>query len=132
MNIYVTSVFVDDQAKALEFYTTKLGFQKKTDIPLGEYRWLTVVAPGQPDGVELLLEPSAHSAVPPFKQALKNDGIPFTSFEVDDIDQEFHHLRSLNVEFTLDPTPAGEVIIAVFDDTCGNLIQLMQRVRNAA
>lgn len=132
MKIYVTSVFVDDQAKALEFYTTKLGFKKKTDIPLGEYRWLTVVAPGQPDGVELLLEPSAHSAVPPFKQALKNDGIPFTSFEVDDIDQEFERLQSLNVEFTLNPTPAGEVIIAVFDDTCGNLIQLMQRVRNTA
>lgn len=132
MKIYVTSVFVDDQAKALEFYTTKLGFKKKTDIPLGEYRWLTVVAPGQPDGVELLLEPSAHSAVPPFKQALKNDGIPFTSFEVDDIDQEFKRLQSLNVEFTLNPTPAGEVIIAVFDDTCGNLIQLMQRVRNTA
>ncbi|TAJ91801.1 MAG: VOC family protein [Gammaproteobacteria bacterium] len=132
MKIYVTSVFVDDQAKALEFYTTKLGFQKKTDIPLGEYRWLTVVAPNQPDGVELLLEPSAHSAVPPFKQALINDGIPFTSFEVDDIDREFKRLQSLNVEFTLNPTPAGEVIIAVFDDTCGNLIQLMQRVRNAA
>jgi catechol 2,3-dioxygenase-like lactoylglutathione lyase family enzyme len=123
---------VDDQTKALEFYTTKLGFQKKTDIPLGEYRWLTVVAPSQPAGVELLLEPSAHSAVPPFKQALKNDGIPFTSFEVDDIDREFKRLQALNVEFTLDPTPAGEVIIAVFDDTCGNLIQLMQRVRNAA
>lgn len=132
MKIYVASVFVDDQTKALEFYTTKLGFKKKTDIPLGEYRWLTVVAPGQPDGVELLLEPSAHSAVPPFKQALKNDGIPFTSFEVDDIDQEFKRLQSLNVEFTLNPTPAGEVIIAVFDDTCGNLIQLMQRVRNTA
>jgi predicted enzyme related to lactoylglutathione lyase len=91
-----------------------------------------VVAPSQPAGVELLLEPSAHSAVPPFKQALKNDGIPFTSFEVDDIDREFKRLQALNVEFTLDPTPAGEVIIAVFDDTCGNLIQLMQRVRNAA
>ncbi len=132
MNIYVTSIFVDDQTKALEFYTTKLGFQKKTDIPLGEYRWLTVVAPSQPAGVELLLEPSAHNAVPPFKQALKNDGIPFTSFEVDDIGQEFKRLQSLNVEFTVNPTPAGEVIIAVFDDTCGNLIQLMQRVRNTA
>jgi|SRR3989304_5084345 len=132
MKIYVTSVFVDDQAKALEFYTNKLGFKKKTDIPLGEYRWLTVIAPNQPDGVELLLEPSAHSAVPPFKQALKNDGIPFTSFEVDDIDLEFKRLQSLNVEFTLNPTPAGEVIIAVFDDTCGNLIQIMQRVRNPA
>jgi catechol 2,3-dioxygenase-like lactoylglutathione lyase family enzyme len=128
MKIYVTSVFVDDQDKALEFYTTKLGFKKKTDIPLGKYRWLTVVAPSQPDGVELLLEPSAHSAVPPFKQALKKDGIPFTSFEVDNIEREFNRLQSLNVEFTQKPTPAGEVIIAVFDDTCGNLIQIMQRV----
>jgi catechol 2,3-dioxygenase-like lactoylglutathione lyase family enzyme len=128
MKIYVTSVFVDDQDKALEFYTTKLGFKKKTDIPLGKYRWLTVLAPSQPDGVELLLEPSAHSAVPPFKQALKKDGIPFTSFEVDNIEREFNRLQSLNVEFTQKPTPAGEVIIAVFDDTCGNLIQIMQRV----
>ena len=128
MKIYVTSVFVDDQDKALEFYTTKLGFKKKTDIPLGKYRWLTVVAPSQPDGVELLLEPSAHSAVPPFKQALKKDGIPFTSFEVDNIEREFNRLQSLSVEFTQKPTPAGEVIIAVFDDTCGNLIQIMQRV----
>src|SRR5258705_10349621 len=128
MKIYVTSVFVDDQDKALEFYTTKLGFKKKTDIPLGKYRWLTVVAPSQPDGVELLLEPSAHSAVPPFKQALKKDGIPFTSFKEDNIEREFNRLQSLNVEFTKKPTPAGEVIIAVFDDTCGNLIQIMQRV----
>jgi catechol 2,3-dioxygenase-like lactoylglutathione lyase family enzyme len=128
MKIYVTSVFVDDQDKALEFYTTKLGFKKKTDIPLGKYRWLTVVAPSQPDGVELLLEPSAHSAVPPFKQALKKDGIPFTSIEVDKIEREFNRLQSMNVEFTQKPTSAGKVIIAVFDDTCGNLIQIMQRV----
>jgi len=106
----------------LEFYTTKLGFQKKADIPLGEYRWLAVVTPSQPDGVELLLEPSAHRAVPPFKEALKEDGIPFTSFEVDNIDQEFSRLQSLNVEFTQKPPPMGEVITAVLDDTCGNLI----------
>ncbi len=128
MKIYVTSIFVDDQAKALDFYTSKLGFKKKTDIPLGEYRWLTVVAPDQPNGVELLLEPSAHSAVPPFKQALKKDGIPFASFEVDNIENEFNRLQSLNVEFIQDPTPAGEVITAVIDDTCGNLIQIIQRV----
>lgn len=128
MRIYVTSVLVDDQAKALDFYTTKLGFSKKTDIPLGEYRWLTVVAPDQPNGVELLLEPGSHRAVPQFKQALKQDGIPFTSFAVDDIHQEYNRLQSLGVEFTLEPTPAGEVIVAVFDDTCGNLIQIMQRV----
>jgi catechol 2,3-dioxygenase-like lactoylglutathione lyase family enzyme len=128
MNIYLTSVFVDDQAKALDFYTSKLGFVKKTDIPIGEYRWLTVVSPDHPDGVELLLEPSAHSAVPPFKQALKQDGIPFTSFEVDNIDQECNRLKSLHVAFTQDPTPAGNVITAVIDDTCGNLIQIIQRV----
>jgi catechol 2,3-dioxygenase-like lactoylglutathione lyase family enzyme len=127
MKIYVTSIFVDDQAKALDFYTTKLGFEKKNDIPLGEYRWLTVVSPSQPNGVELLLEPGAHKAVPPFKQALKQDGIPFTSFEVENIYQEFNRLKMLGVEFTQDPTPAGEVIIAVFDDTCGNLIQIIQR-----
>ncbi|MDJ0706926.1 MAG: VOC family protein [Leptolyngbyaceae cyanobacterium MO_188.B28] len=128
MKIYVTSIFVDDQAKALDFYTSKLGFEKKTDIPLGEYRWLTVVAPNQPNGVELLLEPSAHRAVPPFKQASKRDGIPFASFEVDNIEDEFSRLQSLNVEFTQEPTPAGEVITAVIDDTCGNLIQIIQRV----
>ncbi len=128
MRIYVTSVFVDDQTKALDFYTRKLGFEKKTDMPAGEYRWLTVVAPDQPNGVELLLEPSAHSAVPSFKQALKRDGIPFTSFEVDNIHQEFNRLQSFGVEFTQNPTPAGEVITAVFDDTCGNLIQIIQRV----
>jgi catechol 2,3-dioxygenase-like lactoylglutathione lyase family enzyme len=131
MKIYVTSIFVDDQAKALDFYITKLGFEKKTDIPLGEYRWLTVVSPSQPNGVELLLEPGAHKAVPPFKQALKRDGIPFTSFEVDNIYQEFNRLKMLGIEFTQDPTPAGEVVIAVFDDTCGNLIQIMQRVSAA-
>ena len=128
MKIYVTSVFVDDQAKALDFYTNKLGFEKKTDIPLGEYRWLTVVSPSQGNGVELLLEPSAHNAVPPFKRVLKKDGIPATSFEADDIEEEFSRLKSLNVEFTLEPMAAGDVKIAVLDDTCGNLIQLMQRV----
>lgn len=128
MKIWITSVFVDDQAKALEFYTNKLGFKKKTDVPLGEYRWLTVVAPDQKEGVELLLEPSAHSAVSPFKRELKKDGIPFTSFEVENIDEEFDRLQSLHVEFTQEPTPAGEVITAVFDDTCGNLMQIIQRV----
>jgi len=128
MRIYVTSVFVDDQAEALEFYTTKLGFRKKTDVPVGTYRWLTVVAPEQPDGVELLLEPSAHPAVPPYKQALKKDGIPCASFEVEDLDQEYERLRAMGVAFTQKPTPAGSVVTAVFDDTCGNLIQMIQRV----
>ena len=127
MKIYVTSVFVDDQAKALDFYTGKLGFEKKTDIPLGDYRWLTVVSPDQPNGVELLLEPSAHHAVPPFKEALKNDGIPVASFEVENIEEEFGRLQALNVKFTQEPMSFGEVITAVLDDTCGNLIQIIQR-----
>jgi catechol 2,3-dioxygenase-like lactoylglutathione lyase family enzyme len=128
MKIYITSIFVDDQDQALEFYTGKLGFVKKHDIPLGQYRWLTVVSPDDANGVELLLEPGAHRAVSPFKQALKQDGIPFTSFEVGNIDQEYQRLKSLGVGFLRDPAPAGNVIIAVFDDTCGNLIQIMQRV----
>lgn len=128
MRIYVTSVYVDDQAKALEFYTTKLGFKKKTDIPLGgENRWLTVVPAGEENGVELLLEPSEHPAVIPFKQALVEDGIPFTSFEVDDIEAEWSRLKSLGVEFTQDVTEAGDVSMATFSDTCGNLIQIIQQ-----
>lgn len=126
MRIYITSIFVDDQDRALAFYTEKLGFTKKNDIPLGEYRWLTLVSPHDPDGVELLLEPSAHKAVPPFKQALKQDGIPFTSFEVESVDDEYQRLKSMGVVFTMEPTPAGNVKVAVFEDTCGNLVQIMQ------
>ena len=128
MRIYVTSVFVDDQAKALDFYTTVLGFQKKTDIPLGSASWLTVVSPDQPDGTELLLEPSGHPAVKPYKDALVEDGIPATSFAVDDIQAEFDRLRSKGVRFTQEPTAMGPVTTAVFDDTCGNLIQIVQLV----
>ena len=127
MRIYVTGVFVDDQAKALEFYTTKLGFEKKTDVPVGEYRWLTVVSPEQRDGVELLLEPSSHPAVKPYREALVKDGIPLGSFEVDDIEAECERLKSLDVNITMDPVNAGEVTMAMLDDTCGNLIQLIQR-----
>lgn len=128
MRIYVTSVFVDDQAKALDFYTNKLGFMVKHDIPLGEARWLTVVSKQQPDGTELLLEPSGHPAVPPYKTALVADGIPATSFQVDDIDAEFKRLKSLGVDFTLEPMNAGTVRMAILDDTCGNLIQLVQMI----
>jgi len=124
MRIYVTSVFVDDQAKALDFYTNVLGFQKKTDIPLGSVSWLTVVSPEQPDGTELLLEPSDHPAVKPYKNALVEDGIPATSFAVDDVQAEFDRLRSKGVRFTQEPTEMGGVTTAVFDDTCGNLIQI--------
>jgi catechol 2,3-dioxygenase-like lactoylglutathione lyase family enzyme len=126
MRIYVTSVLVDDQRKALDFYTNVLGFQKKRDIPLGEASWLTVVSPEQPNGTELLLEPSDHPAVEPFKNALVEDGIPATSFAVDDVQAEFDRLRSKGVTFTQEPTEMGDVTTAVFDDTCGNLIQIVQ------
>jgi catechol 2,3-dioxygenase-like lactoylglutathione lyase family enzyme len=126
MKIYVTSVFVDDQHKALEFYTEKLGFEKKHDIPVGEYRWLTLTEPGNSNSTELLLEPSGHPATKPFKDALVVDGIPFKSFKVADIQYEYERLRSLGVEFTQPPTEMGPTITAVLDDTCGNLIQLIQ------
>jgi catechol 2,3-dioxygenase-like lactoylglutathione lyase family enzyme len=128
MRIYVTSVFVDDQAKALKFYTEKLGFVLKHDIPLGEHRWLTVVSKEAPDGTELLLEPGAHPAVAPYKSSLVNDGIPAASFKVDDLAKEFERLRQLGVEFTTAPMDAGPVRMAIFDDTCGNLIQIIEMV----
>ena len=127
MRITVTSVLVDDQEKALRFYTDVLGFQKKADIPLGPARWLTVVSPNDPDGTELLLEPDEHPAARPFKDALVADGIPFTSFGVDDVRGEFDRLKGLGVRFTQEPTEMGPVTTAVFDDTCGNLIQIAQQ-----
>ena len=126
MRIYVTSVFVDDQSKALDFYTRTLGFTVKNDVPVGEHRWLTVVSPENPEGTELLLEPSDHPAVQPFKDALVEDGIPATSFQVDDVDAEHRRLRDLGVAFTQEPMDAGPVRMAVLDDTCGNLIQLVE------
>ncbi|WP_370503249.1 VOC family protein [Cellulomonas sp. ICMP 17802] len=121
----VTSVFVDDQQKALDFYTGVLGFLPKNDVPLGpEARWLTVVSTRSPDGVELLLEPSSHPAVGPFKEALVEDGIPFASFGVDDVQAEFERLSAAGVGFVQPPTAMGPVTTAIFDDTCGNLIQL--------
>jgi len=124
MRIYLTSVLVDDQAKALRFYTEVLGFEAKVDVPLGEDRWLTVVSPDDPDGPQLLLEPDGHPAVRPFKEALVADGIPYASFAVDDVDAEFERLRALGVRFTQPPTAMGPSTTAVFDDTCGNLIQI--------
>jgi catechol 2,3-dioxygenase-like lactoylglutathione lyase family enzyme len=124
MRINLTSLLVDDQDKALDFYTRVLGFQKKTEVPVGEHRWLTVVSPEEPDGTELVLEPDTHPAVKPFKAALTEDGIPFTSFAVDDVGVEFERLRQLGVRFTQDPLDMGPVTTAVFDDTCGNLIQI--------
>lgn len=124
MKINLTSVFVDDQMKALDFYTRVLGFEKKTEIDLGEAWWLTVVSPEAPDGPELLLEPSDHPAVAPFREALIEDGIPAASFAVDDVKAEHQRLAGLGVVFTQMPMDAGPVVTAVFDDTCGNLIQI--------
>jgi catechol 2,3-dioxygenase-like lactoylglutathione lyase family enzyme len=124
MRIYLTSVLVDDQEKALRFYTDVLGFQKKNDIALGEARWVTVVSPDFPEGPELLLEPDSHPAAGPFKAALVADGIPVTSFAVDDVQAEFERLRGLGVRFTQEPVDMGGVTTAVLDDTCGNLIQI--------
>jgi len=127
MRIHLSSILVDDQDKALRFYTEVLGFEKKTEIPLGEHRWLTVVSPEDPDGPELVLEPDSHPAAKPFKEALVTDGIPFTSFDVNDITAEFERLRALGVRFTQEPVEMGPVTTAVLDDTCGNLIQIHQQ-----
>jgi catechol 2,3-dioxygenase-like lactoylglutathione lyase family enzyme len=124
VKIALTSVLVDDQEKALRFYTDVLGFVPKNDVPMGEHRWLTVVSPEAPDGVELVLEPDGHPAVRPFKEALAGDGIPFTSFAVDDVHAEYARLTAAGVRFTQEPLTMGPVTTAVLDDTCGNLIQL--------
>ena len=125
MKITVASVFVDDQDRALAFYTEKLGFAKKTEVPLGDARWLTVASPDDPEGTELLLEPEGHPAVRPFKESLVKDGIPWTMFSVADVPAEYQRLREAGVDFTREPTVAGPVTIAVLDDTCGNLIQIV-------
>lgn len=124
MRIALTNVFVDDQDKALAFYTDVLGFTTKHDVPMGEHRWLTVVSPDDPDGTELLLEPDSHPAVDPFKDALVGDGIPAAQFQVDDVTAEYDRLVDRDVQFTQDPRDMGEMMTAVFDDTCGNLIQI--------
>ncbi|GAA2398718.1 hypothetical protein Cme02nite_07490 [Catellatospora methionotrophica] len=124
MKIHLASILVDDQAKALAFYTDVLGFVKKNDVPMGEFSWITVVSAEDPDGVELVLEPDAHPAAKPFKAALVGDGIPFTSFAVTDVQAEYERLTKLGVVFTQPPTSMGPVTTAVLDDTCGNLIQI--------
>lgn len=124
MKINLTSVYVDDQDKALRFYTEVLGFLKKHEIPIGTDKWLTVVSPEDPDGTELLLEPDGHPAVRPYKEALVQDGIPLASFAVDDVHSESVRLREQGVRFTQEPLKMGPVTTAVFDDTCGNLIQI--------
>lgn len=127
MKIVVASVLVDDQDKALRFYTDVLGFVKKSDDPIGEARWLTVVSPDIPNGVELVLEPDGHPAAGPFKRALVEDGIPWTSFAVNDVHAEYERLVGAGVRFTQPPVDYGPVATAVFDDTCGNLIQIAQK-----
>lgn len=126
MRIGLTSVFVDDQAKALDFYTTKLGFTLKRDMPAGDYRWLTVESPEGADGVELLLEPNQHPAAKTYQKAIREDNIPATSFLSSDIHAEYARLAERGVRFTMEPTDIGPTVIAVFDDTCGNLIQIAQ------
>ena len=127
MRINLASVLVDDQEKALRFYTEVLGFQEKANVPLGEHRWITVVSPEDPDGTELVLEPDEHPAAKPFKKALVADGIPFTAFAVDDVQAGYERLRGLGVRFTQEPADMGPVTTAVLDDTCGNLIQIVHR-----
>jgi len=127
VRITLTSVFVDDQDHALAFYTEVLGFIKKTEVPLGDHRWLTVVSPEEPSGAELVLEPASHPAVEPFRRALQADGIPFTSFAVADVHKEFERLSKQGVRFTQEPAAMGPVTTAVLDDTCGNLIQIASR-----
>jgi catechol 2,3-dioxygenase-like lactoylglutathione lyase family enzyme len=124
MKINLASVHVDDQDKALAFYTEKLGFLKKTEQPIGEAKWITVVSPEEPDGVELVLEPNDHPAVKPYMEALVADGIPFTSFAVADVRAEYERLTALGVKFVQEPAVMGPVTTAVLDDTCGNLIQI--------
>lgn len=127
MRIKLTSIMVDDQEKALRFYTEVLGFRKKKDIPVGEFRWITVTSPEGPEDLELALEPNANPAGKAFQEAMFAQGIPIAAFEVSNIEQEFTRLGGAGVVFTTKPTPAGPIMLAVMADTCGNLIQLYQR-----
>lgn len=126
MRINITSVLVDDQDKALKFYTEILGFVKKNDVPVGEFKWLTVVSPEGPDSIELLLEPNENPAAKTFQKALFDQGIPYTSFAVDDIQKEYERMKNLGVDFVMEPSEMGPVTVAMFNDTCGNLIQIGQ------
>ena len=126
MRIKLNSIFVDAQDKALRFYTEVLGFQKKQDFPVGGARWITVTSPEGPDDLELVLEPNGHPAASAYQSALMKDGIPCTAFESQDIQAEVQRLKERGVTFTMEPTNAGTVVIAIFSDTCGNLIQIYQ------
>ncbi|MDM5157192.1 VOC family protein [Bacillus sp. DX1.1] len=127
MKIVVTSIFVQDQDKALEFYSEKLGFVKKEDVPVGKFRWITLVSPDDQGGTELLLEPNEHPAAKEYQKKIFAEGIPATMFGVTDIHKEYERLLEKGVKFTIEPTKMGEVTIAVFDDTCGNFIQIVQK-----
>ena len=127
MKIFLTSVFVDDQAKALKFYTEVLGFVKKTDISAGNYRWLTVVSPEGPADVELLLEASGNPAAKAYQKAIHDSGIPANIFKVGDLGKEYERLKQLGVSFAMPPTRTGPALTAIFDDTCGNLISITQQ-----
>ena len=127
MNIIVTSLFVDDQDKALQFYTNVLGFVKKHDVPAGKFRWITVVSKDNEDGTELALEPNDNIAAQDYQNNLMQQGIPATMFGVEDIDKEYERLKAHGVEFTMEPKAAGDMKLAVFNDTCGNLIQLIEQ-----
>ncbi|RAS78268.1 VOC family protein [Priestia endophytica] len=127
MKIIVTSIFVQDQDKALEFYSETLGFVKKQDVPAGEFRWITLVSPDDQDGTELLLEPNVHPAAKEYQKKIFDEGIPATMFGVTDVHKEYKRLMEQGVRFTIEPTEMGEVTLAVFDDTCGNLIQIAQK-----
>ncbi|MGK7377363.1 VOC family protein [Planococcus sp. 1R117A] len=127
MNIIVTSLFVENQDKALKFYSETLGFVKKHDVPMGEFRWITLVSPDQPNGTELLLEPNNHPAAKEYQKKIFAEGIPATMFGVEDIQKEYNRLVELGVEFSIEPTKMGDTTIAVFDDTCGNFIQMAQQ-----
>jgi catechol 2,3-dioxygenase-like lactoylglutathione lyase family enzyme len=126
VRIRLVSIFVDDQDKGLRFYTEVLGFRKKQDFPVGGARWITVTSPEGPDDLELVLEPNGHPAASAYQTALRNDGIPVTAFESTDIHAEVQRLKERGVIFTLEPRDAGQVVIAIFSDTCGNLIQIYQ------
>lgn len=126
MKIKLTSIFVDNQDKALEFYTNVLGFVKKTELPAGKFKWLTVVSPDEPEGTELLLEPNENEHAKKYQKAIYQSGIPATAFAVDDLKAEYERLKSSGVTFKTGPAGTGKIIVAIFDDTCGNLIQLYQ------
>ena len=127
MKVILNSIFVEDQDKALSFYTEKLGFIKKQDVPVGKFKWLTVVSPEDPDGTEVLLEPNDNPVSETYQKGVYEQGIPATSFGVENIQAEFEKLKGLGVRFTMEPTKMDKVTLAVFDDTCGNLIQIMQQ-----